>query len=366
MCSASESSWDPNRPYQELPPLPPAQDVEPPDVLRQVVEARAVLAKMDEAARRLPNPEVLLSALTVLEAQASSEIENVVTTTDELFSYMDHLDEASPDVKEALRYRDGLFRGVEIVEERGTLTRATAETICGEISGRSMTLRRTPGTIIASALTGAPVYTPPEGFEVIDRKMGEWENYVNSPGAHDPLVRMALSHYQFEAIHPFDDGNGRTGRILAILQLINEGMLSRPTLYLSRYIIAHKRQYYSLLRRVTEEGDFVAWIRFILDAVQSTARSTVLLIDELQAVEEQLKRVAADALPAGGNLWFVETLMMRPYTRMAAVQQRCGVSRPTARKWLSAMVDAGVLRRMEKGRDVLFVHDGYLEVLANA
>ncbi|MBB3668065.1 Fic family protein [Garicola koreensis] len=358
--------WDPTQPFQELPPLPPRQDVETVTVLRKTIAARAALAAMDQAAQRLPNPEILLSTLTVLEAQASSEIENVVTTTDELFRHLEAQEGASPDVKEALRYRTGLFAGLRFVQNRGLITRTTAEEICTQLSGREVSLRRTPGTVIANPRTGQAVYTPPTGYETLDRKMAEWETYVNSPQLHDPLVRMSLAHYQFEAIHPFDDGNGRTGRILNILQTINDGVLSSPVLYLSRYIIAHKNDYYRLLRRVTSDGDFISWVEYMLEAVRATAESTLELIDRLQDIERELKEAASSALPGGGNLALVETLMLQPYTRITTVEHRCSVSRPTARKWLTALASAGILRRLDVGRNVLYLNDRYLRVLAEA
>lgn len=357
---------DPTRPFQELPPLPPAQEVETISVLKKTVEARAALAAMDQAAQRLPNPDILLSTLTVLEAQASSEIENVVTTTDELFRHLEVEAGASPDTKEALRYRHGLFAGLELVQARGLITRTTAENICTHLSAHHVSLRQNPGTIIANPRTGQAIYTPPAGYDVIDRKMSEWETYINSPQPQDPLVRMALAHYQFEAIHPFDDGNGRTGRILNILQLIKDGLLSSPVLYLSRYVIAHKNEYYRLLQHVTTDGDFIPWVEYMLEAVRTTADSTLRLIDQLQAIERELKEAALSSLPGGGNLALVETLMLQPYTRISAIEHRCGVSRPTARKWLNALASTKVLRRFEVGRDVLYVNSHYLRALAEA
>lgn len=363
---ASHGAWDPTRPFQDLPPLPPLQNVETLSVLRKTIEARATLAAMDQAAQRLPNPEILLSTLTVLEAQASSEIENVVTTTDELFRHLEAEEGASSDIKEALRYRDGLFAGLNMVQQRELITRTTAEEICTQLSGREVSLRRTPGTVIANPRTGHTVYTPPTGFETIDHKMAEWETYINSPQEQDPLVRMALAHYQFEAIHPFDDGNGRTGRILNILQLIKDGLLSSPVLYLSRHIIKHKNDYYRLLGRVTSDGEFIPWVEYMLEAVRATAESTLQLIDQLQAMERDLKEAASSALPSGGNLALVETLMSQPYTRITTVERRCGVSRPTARKWLNVLASEGVLHRLELGRNVLYVNRRYLRTLAQA
>lgn len=276
------------------------------------------------------------------------------------------LEAASPDVKEALRYRHGLFAGLALVRGRGLITRTTAEAICTELAARDVTLRRNPGTIIANPRTGQAVYTPPTGYEVIDQKMAEWENYVNAPSETDPLIRMALGHYQFEAIHPFDDGNGRTGRILNILQLINDGLLSSPVLYLSQYIIAHKNEYYRLLRRVTSNEDFTSWVEFMLNAVLTTAQSTLRLIDQIQQIERELKVTASRVLPSGGTITLIETLMLQPYTRLITVERNCSVSRPTARKWLNSLAQEGLLARVEIGRDVLYVNKQYMRTLTEA
>ncbi len=359
-------AWNPTEPYQSLPALPPEQEVETPAVLKELVSARASLAAMEQAARRLPNPEILLSTLTVIEAQASSEIENVVTTTDDLFRHMESESGASPETKEALRYRTGLFEGLSLVRRRGTITRTTAETICTALAGHSMSLRSGSGTIIASTKTRQPIYTPPTGRETLDQMMGEWENYVNTPRDHDPLVRMALAHYQFEAIHPFEDGNGRTGRILNILQLINDGLLTSPVLYLSRYIIANKDEYYALLRKVTSDDDFESWVRYMLTAVQQTAESTLQLIDTLQTLEEELKEIITASVPSGGNLALITSLMSRPYTRVTSLARDCSIARPTATNWLNALVDARALTKMKSGRDVLYINERYLHILSNA
>ncbi len=196
--------------------------------------------------------------------------------------------------------------------------------------------------------------------------MAEWENYVNSPSEADPLIRMSLGHYQFEAIHPFDDGNGRTGRILNILQLINDGVLSSPVLYLSRYIIAHKNEYYRLLRRVTSNEDFTSWVEFMLNAVLTTAQPTLRLIDQIQQIEHEHKVTVSRVLPSGGTVTFIETLMLQPYTRITTVDRNCSASRPTARKWLNSIAQEGFLTRVEIGWDVLYASNQYMRTLTEA
>ena len=251
--------WSPEVPFNDLPPLPPAGlDLEPKRVLKATVEARTALATLAQAGQLLPNPTILIHAVPLLEAQASSEIENIVTTADELFK---HVGSGGGDnaTKEALRYRAALFAGVESMRSR-PVTAATAARICSELHGREMAVRAVPGTRIANPTTKQVVYAPPEGADLIREKLSAWERFVHAEDDLDPLVRMAVAHYQFEAIHPFHDGNGRTGRVLNILMLIESGLLHDPILYLSRAIIARKNDYYRLLQAVTADGAWVEWI----------------------------------------------------------------------------------------------------------
>ena len=244
-------SWNPAVPYNELPSLPAAEVLETHRTLKAAIGARAALAGLDQACRRIPNPEVLVNSLPYIEAQASSEIENIVTTTDELLRFSQVADaSASPATKEAYRYSRALFDGVDWIRHRPIST-TLAEQICTTIHQRQMRIRTLPGTRIANPQTGAVVYSPPEGADRIRRMLAAWERFINEPAGIDPLIVMAAAHYQFEAIHPFADGNGRTGRILNVLAVVESGLLDSPVLYLSRYIIERKDEYYRLLLRVT-------------------------------------------------------------------------------------------------------------------
>jgi Fic family protein len=246
-------SWDPQIPFNELPALPPTGlDLEPRAVLKATIEARAALATVAQAGRALPNPAVLIHAVPLLEAQASSEIENIVTTADELFKHVE-IGGGNHATKEALRYRTALFAGVDAIRSR-PLTARTAGLICSSLHGHEVDVRAVPGTRIANPGTGQVIYAPPEGKSVIRDKLRAWERFVHAEDDLDPLVRMAVAHYQFEAIHPFHDGNGRTGRVINILMLMEAGLLQEPILYLSRSIIAGKNDYYRLLRNVTAES----------------------------------------------------------------------------------------------------------------
>lgn len=355
-------AWNPEVPFNDLPPLPPAGlDLEPKPVLKATVEARAALATLAQAGQLLPNPTILIHAVPLLEAQASSEIENIVTTADELFKRAesgggDHA------TKEALRYRSALFAGLEAMKER-PLTSATAARICSELQGRQMTVRAVPGTRIANPSTRQVVYAPPEGADLIRDKLAQWERFVHAQDDLDPLVRMAVSHYQFEAIHPFHDGNGRTGRVINILMLIEAGLLEDPILYLSKAIIARKNDYYRLLRAVTADGAWIEWILYMLEVVRDSAASTSRKIAAIRTCQEAISDRARSATPGGRDAQFMATLFEQPYCRIGTVVDRCDVSRQTASTWLHSLVEAGVLRNVKVGREVLFLNHELLDVL---
>ena len=354
--------WSPQVPFNALPSLPPdGVDLEPKIVLKATIEARAALATLAQAGQLLPDPNVLIHAVPLLEAQASSEIENIVTTADELFKYAES-GGADGATKEALRYRSALFAGVESIRTR-PLTARTAAKICSELQGREMTVRAVPGTRIANPRTRQVLYSPPEGVHVIREKLSDWERFAHAEDDLDPLVRMAVSHYQFEAIHPFHDGNGRTGRVLKILMLIEAGLLSDPILYLSRAIIARKNDYYRLLRAVTAEGAWIEWILYMLDVVRESAASTTRKIAAIRTCQETIAERAPAATPGGRDAQFLAVLFEQPYCRINMVADRCEVSRQTASTWLHALVEANLLGNVKLGRESLFVNHEFLEVL---
>lgn len=355
-------SWSPDVPFNDLLPLPPAGfDLEPKQVLKATVEARTALATLAQAGQLLANPNVLIHAVPLLEAQASSEIENIVTTADELFK---HVDSGGGDhaTKEALRYRSALFTGVESTRSR-PLTAATAARICSDLHGRDMAVRAVPGTRIANPTTREIMYAPPEGADLLREKLWAWERFVHAEDDLDPLVRMAVAHYQFEAIHPFHDGNGRTGRVVNILMLIEAGLLHDPILHLSRAIIARKNDYYRLLRAVTAEGAWIDWILYMLDVVHESATSTTRKIAAIRTCHEDIAERARAATPGGRDAQLLAVLFEQPYCRISTVADRCDVSRQTASSWLHALVEAGLLSDAKVGREILFVNDELLNVL---
>jgi Fic family protein len=353
-------TWDPASPYDGLPLLPPRAEVESRAVLKAAIEARDALARFDARAQALPNPTVLINAIPLLEAQASSEIENIVTTTDELFAASVTDVGATPAAREALRYRSALYAGFQEVGRR-PLTATTAAQICAAIRGHDEGFRRVE-VFIGDPATRQRVYTPPAAQAALAGLLDNWSEFLNAPSDLDPLVRMAVAHYQFEAIHPFTDGNGRTGRIMNVLMLCDAGLLHLPVLYLSRYIIETKDSYYRLLRGVTADGDWEAWVRYIVDGVRDTALRTTAVIDRVEEVQSSLlDAVRSTVGSANGDLLAV--LMEQPYSRARDVIEGCGVSRPTASKWLHGLVDRGALAPFRIGREVLYINVELMKVL---
>ncbi len=357
--------WRAEQPYNELPSPPSADVLESKAVLKAAIGARAAVAQLDQASLAMPNPDVLINTIPLLEAQASSEIENVVTTSDDLFRHM-HDEESSKDpaVRETLRYRTALRVGVDAVADRG-LTVGTAERICTTIHGREMRVRDLPGTHIANPVTGKVIYTPPVGADTIRERLAEWEKFVHADDGMDPLVRMAAAHYHFEAIHPFSDGNGRTGRILNILMLVEAGLLRMPVLYLSRCFIQTKDDYYRLLRRVTSDGEWERWIIYVLEGVEATSRATADQIGAIRQLQAAFARRAREASKGGADAEFLAVLFEQPYCRIATVIERCGVSRPTATRWLGDLAEAGMIDDLKVGRDRLFVNRDFLSLLSS-
>ena len=356
---------DPDKPYNDLPDLPPAAQLETKPVLKACIEARAALAALQQAARLIPNPAVLINTMPLLEAQASSEIENIVTTSDALFRYA-QLDEraADPATREALRNRTALNSAFHSIKAR-PLSTATAVEICTGIKNVQMEIRRIPGTALANNKTGKVIYTPPVGESLLRDKLANWERFVHGEDNLDPLVLMAASHYQFEAIHPFTDGNGRTGRILNLLMLVERGLLDEPILYLSKYIIENRPAYYRLLLDVTVSAAWEPWILYMLAAVLDTARWTQARI----AAIKELMQVTADNVrskaPKIYSRELVDVLFNQPYCRIENLVDARIAKRETASRYLKVLAAAELLREEKIGREKLFVNASFLDLLVN-
>ena len=356
------AGWYPGRPYNDLPPLPPEFDLETKDVLRQCIKARAALAQLKQAAELIPNQGMLINTLPLLEAQASSEIENIVTTADELFRQVDADERADPPTKEALRYRQALLTGYRTLKSRPLSTR-TAEEVCSGIRGVDMTVRRVSGTALGNQTSGRVIYTPPDGEKRLRDLLDNWERFLHKEVQLDPLIRMAAAHYQFEAIHPFTDGNGRTGRVLNVLFLIQEGLIDLPILYLSRYIIAHKAGYYRLLLGVTRDAAWEPWILYMLRAVEETAAWTTARIGAVRRLTEHTTEYVRKSLPKIYSRELIDVIFAQPYCRIVFLERAGIAKRQAASRYLKALARIGVLREEKFGREKLFIHPKLMALL---
>ncbi len=356
-------TFHPSRPFNELPLLPPKANIETRSILKQCIEARSALAELKLAGELIPNQDVLINTIPLREAKDSSAIENIVTTDDKLFHHaaMQEKD-ADPSTKETLRYRRALFEGYQKIRSR-PLTTATAVKVCQTIRGVDINVRNTFGTALKNGVTGKIIYTPPEGEQLLFEKLGNWEVFLHEKTDIDPLIRMAVGHYQFEAIHPFTDGNGRTGRLLNILFLIGENLLEIPILYLSRFIIENKDDYYRLLQEVTEKQQWEPWILYMLTAVENTAKWTTAKIRAIKNLMEHTSNYSSIAKPNVYSRELIELTFIQPYCRITHVVGAGVAQRATASKYLKELCAIGVLREIKIGRDKMFIHPKFLTLL---
>ena len=370
--------FDPKRPF-DLPPLVrgsvPMSEWESAEVFRACIKANTALAALKEAAALLPNPDVMLSSLVLLESKASSEIENIVTTTDELLQYAAK-DPAKTDVavKETLQYRESLYHGLGQLRSRPLAT-TLIEEICSKTKGMEMQVRKVPGTALVNARTQETIYTPPQGEALLREQLADWERFCHAEesdsargGEIDPLVRMAVLHYQFEAIHPFLDGNGRTGRVLNLLYLVDKGLLTSPVLYLSRYILNHRSRYYALLLAVSREGTAEAWQQWLLYMLEAVRETAVWTLEKIKAISrlmqnthEQIQRDTK----LGNQKGLVELIFKLPYCRVADVVQAQIAKRQTASVYLQTLTATGLLQMQGNGREKLYLNHRLIDLLKN-
>lgn len=357
------TTWCPKAPHNDLPALPPAAEVETHAVLKACIGARAALAELKQAALLIPNQGMLINTLPLLEAQASSEIEHIVTTTDRLFQYQSLPEQAAdPATREALRYSAALMEGFRTLQSHPLNTR-TAEQVCSRIKGIEMQVRRVPGTALANDRTGEIIYTPPMGENLLRGKLANWEHYLHQQKQIDPLIRMAVGHYQFEAIHPFTDGNGRTGRVLNSLFLIQENLLTLPILYLSRYIIRNKQDYYRLLLQVTRQQDWEEWIIYLLAGVQETACWTTNKIAAICQLSSHTIEYVRQHAPKIYSRELIDLIFERPYCRIQNVVEKGIAARQAASRHLKQLAQIGILQEIAVGREKLFIHPKLLQLL---
>lgn len=357
--------WRAEQPYNQLPPLPPTREAtETIDILKACIPARAALAELKQAGELIPNQTLLINLLPLLEARDSSEIENIVTTTDKLFRYSQEDQNADPATKEALRYRTALYEGF-VQLQRKPLCTNTAVEICSTLKGVEMDIRKVSGTIIGNHATGATIYTPPSGEGVIRNLLSNWEHFLHAHDDTDPVIKMAVSHYQFEAIHPFYDGNGRTGRILNVLYLIEQQLLTLPILYLSRYIVQHKSDYYRLLTQVTCTGEWQEWIIFMLKGVEQVSSWTCDKIAALRELITLTEDYVRQQLPKIYSHELVQIIFEQPYCRISNLVEKHIAKRQTASTYLKHLVEIGVLQEKTAGNEKFFLNSQLLRLMTS-
>ena len=358
--------FEPTKPFDSLPPIPPPESLwRTVELMQLEAGARAAVSELKGLANIIPNQAILINAIVLREAKDSSEIENIITTQDELYRAAAMGAPAAPnaEAKEVLRYREALWHGFGQVKELGLLTVSDIIEIQRIIVENDAGIRRTPGTALVNDRTGETVYTPPQGEGRIRDLLDNLVAYLN--GEDDSLLTSGIVHYQFESIHPFYDGNGRTGRIINVLYLILKEHLDIPILYLSSYITEHKEEYYRLLRAVTAESDWGAWLSFYLTAVEATARRTIATVRRIKDLLDSAVDTVRRALPRIYSKELVETLFEHPYCKNSFVERSVGVERKAASRYLHQLEGIGLLELRKIGRQNIYINRELMRILAD-
>jgi Fic family protein len=352
-------------PFNNLPKLPPKADIETARLLKKAASARGALGELKGVGKLLPNETILLNTLILEEARDSSEIENIITTRDNLYkAFASGSKNIDPATKEVLRYRSALWKGYELVRKKGFISTNMIVDIQEELIETNAGIRKLPGTKLANDKTGQVIYTPPEGEHVIRDLLGNLEKYLNDEHGIDPLIVMAILHYQFEAIHPFYDGNGRTGRIINVLYLTLRELLDLPILYLSSYIIKHKTEYYKLLLRLTTHNEWEAWIMFILNAIEKTAHDTIKKVNIIHELLQNTIEEVKNKLPDIYTKELVELLFDQPYSKIQLLVEHKIAKRQTAAVYLDQLTKIGILKKTRVGKEALFLNRKLFDVFS--
>jgi Fic family protein len=357
------NKFDRKKPYNDLPLLPPEADIETKEVLRKTISAGRALAQLNAMVINLPNPTLFLDTIYLQEAKASSEIENIITTNDELYqSFIADKKIENSATKEVLSYKEALWLGLEQLKKKPFITTNLCINIVQCIKLNSASIRVTPGTTLSNTL-GEVIYTPPSGEDVIREKLANLEKFINEDTKIDPLIKMALMHYQFEAIHPFADGNGRTGRILLLLYLKLSGLLDTPAIYLSEYIIKHKADYYKRLRGVTENNEWEAYILYMLDMIEETSMIGLKRLNIIASTIDQVANEIKIKLPKIYSKDLVEILFRLPYTkRQHLIDENIGNPK-TVGNYLQTLEEHGFLRSVKVGKEKLYLNEKLMKIL---
>ena len=336
--------------------LPLPQEIETQKVLKKAISANRALANLNGVARIIPNSSILINSLVLQEAKDSSEIENIITTHDELYRANLDIESVTNEAKEVQNYKEALLRGFSLVSDTKLLLKKHIIEIQEILEQNDAGIRKQAGTNLKNAQTGEVIYTPPQDYETIQELLTNLEIYINEPNDIDSLINMAIIHHQFESIHPFYDGNGRTGRIINILYLILKDLLDIPVLYLSRYIITHKADYYRLLQEVRTEDKWEEWILYILEAVEQTSLETIDLINRISDLMIKFQDKVSRELPKIYSKDLVEILFMHPYTKIDFLVDRLNITRKTASKYLNELENIGILENIQIKNSKFFIN----------
>jgi Fic family protein len=357
------NKFDRKIPYNDLPLLPPKADIESKEILRKTISAGRALAQLNGTLLNLPNPTLFLDTIYLQEAKASSEVENIITTNDELYkSLVADRKVENLATKEVLSYKEALWLGLEQLKTKPFITTNLCIGIVQCIKQNHASIRITPGTTLSNT-QGEVIYTPPEGESVIRDKLTNLEKFINENEEIDPLIKMALMHYQFEAIHPFADGNGRTGRILLLLYLKLSGLLDTPAIYLSEYIIKHKADYYKKLRDVTENNEWEAYILYMLDMIEETSKRGLERLNKITKAMDQTAEEIKRMLPKIYSKDLVEILFRLPYTkRQNLIDEKIGNAK-TVGNYLLTLEENGFLKSVKVGKEKLYLNQQLLKIL---
>jgi len=350
--------FDPDKPFNDLPLLPPKADVETKSILKKAISANRALAELKGIAALIPNQNILLNTLVLEEARDSSAIENVITTRDKLYAALAiSSKKMDPATKEVLNYRQALWKGFSDVKKKGFLSTNMIIDIQANLVETNAGIRKLPGTVLQNEITKEIIYTPPAGESNIRSLLKNFEDYFNSSNDIDPLIKMAVLHYQFESIHPFYDGNGRTGRIINVLYLALNELLNLPILYLSSFIIKNKPDYYRLLREVTHTKNWEQWILFMLDAIEFTAIDTSAKIIKIKKILDDTVIEVKEKLPRIYTKELVEILFNDPYCRINTIVESGLAARKAAGLYLRELEKLGILSSKKIGSDVIFINN---------
>ena len=341
-------------------------DLKTPRILEALNEASRSLAELKGFANSIPNQHILINAITINEAKDSSEIENIVTTHDSIYKVLTESGYKDESAKEVVDYRSAIWRGYEIIKEKGFISTNVLVELQGMIEHNKAGVRKNPGTKLVNSKTGEVIYTPPQEEKEIRDLLKNLEDYINENDDEvDPLIKMALIHYQFESIHPFYDGNGRTGRILNVLYLVLNNLLDSPILYLSNYINKNKDQYYKLFTEFRENNNYEDWIIYILKGIEETSQKTILLIRQLQLLMEGYQEEFKILLPKIYSDELFESIFFEVYTRIPYIEKRCKVTRQTAATYLNSLVNFGLLEFEKVGRESIYKNTRLIDLLSS-